>query len=139
MFSPLGELSMVSFIRINFIEPCLIFPDSDFREVAIDAFLQSHTASDEAPPPFQGSPGFVTSLKTRHCLCSRKIHYRRLPAVTDEQRPDWLARICAVIETLSPLRVINRDETAWLLRPKGTLTQAELGCQVAQAKINGNK
>jgi hypothetical protein len=39
IFSPLGELSIVSFIRANFIEPGLIFIDSDFREVAINASL----------------------------------------------------------------------------------------------------
>jgi hypothetical protein len=39
VFSPVGQPSIVSFIRANFIELGLIFTDSDFREVAINAFL----------------------------------------------------------------------------------------------------
>jgi hypothetical protein len=59
--------------------------------------------------------------------------------VTDEQRADWLARICALVETVSPSRIINCDETSWLLHPKGTLIWAELQCQAVQAKINGDE
>jgi hypothetical protein len=39
IFSPLEERSIVSFIRPNFIEPGLIFTDSDFRKTAINVFL----------------------------------------------------------------------------------------------------
>jgi hypothetical protein len=38
IFSHLEELSVVSFIWANFVEPGLSFTDSDFREVEINAF-----------------------------------------------------------------------------------------------------
>jgi hypothetical protein len=56
--------------------------------------------------------------------------------MTDEQHADWLARIRALMETVSPSRTINCDKTSWLLHPKEILTWAELGCQAVQAKIN---
>jgi hypothetical protein len=59
--------------------------------------------------------------------------------VTDEERADWFTRICVLIETASPSRTINCDETSWFLHRKGAPTWAELGCQSVQAKINGDE
>jgi hypothetical protein len=42
-----------------------------------------------------------------------------------------------LIKTVAPSRIINCDETCWLLHPKDIITWAELECQAGQAKING--
>jgi hypothetical protein len=64
---------------------------------------------------------------------------KRRPTVADDQRAGWIARISRWIVTVEPSRIVNRDETSWLLHPKGILTSAERGCQAVQAKINGEE
>jgi hypothetical protein len=122
IFSPLGEVPIIAFIRANFIDPGLILTDSEFSEIAINAFLQSHAGSDEARPLFQCSPEFIASFKTRHRLSLGKIHDKRRPTATNEQRTDWLGRIRILMETVAPSRIINCDETSSPLLPKGILT-----------------
>jgi predicted transposase YbfD/YdcC len=41
------------------------------------------------------------------------------------------------METVSPSRIVNCDESFWLLHPKGIPTWAALGCQAVQTKTNG--
>jgi hypothetical protein len=137
--SPLQETAIVAFIQDNFIDAGLIFTDSDFRELAMTAFLANHVDTEDALPPFQCSPGFIADFKTRHRLTSRKIHYKRRPAVTEEQRVAWMKRINDLITAVDLSRIVNCDETSWLLHPKGILTSAGLGCQSVQAKINGDE
>jgi hypothetical protein len=139
IFSPLEEISIVSFIRADFIEPGLISNNFDFREIATNVFLQSHTDFDEVPPLFRCSPEFVPSFKARYRLSSRKIHSTHRPAVTNGQRADRLVRIRALLETLPPSGIINCDEISWLLHPKSILTCVELGYQAVQAKISGDE
>jgi hypothetical protein len=62
IFAPLEKISIVTFIRANFIDPGLIFTNSDFREIAVNAFLQSHAGSQKDPPPFQCSLGFFAPV-----------------------------------------------------------------------------
>jgi hypothetical protein len=138
-FSPLEEIAIVSFIRANFIEPGLIFTDSDFHEIAMISFLEAHADAEETPPAFECSPGFIASFKQRHRLSSRQVHYKSRPAVTEEQRVNWVTRIRALIDTVPLSRIVNCDESAWLLHPKGILTWADLGCQIVHAKINGDE
>jgi hypothetical protein len=57
---------------------------------------------------FQCSPGFIVSFKFRHRLSSGKIHDKRRPTVTNEQRADWLATIRTLMETVAPSRTIPK-------------------------------
>jgi hypothetical protein len=101
--------------------------------------MRSDAGSDKDLPPFQCSPGFIASFKKHHRLTSRKIHYKRRPTLTDDQRTGWLARIRTLIVTVERSRIINCDETSWLLHPKRILTSAERGCPAVPAKINGDE
>jgi hypothetical protein len=60
------------------------------------------------------------------------------PSVIDKQRQRWLSAIQELLRTVPWNRIINCDETAWLLHPNGILTWADMGAQSVQAKIDGN-
>jgi hypothetical protein len=138
IFTPLDETATVLFIKINFPDQRLIFTDDDFREIAIATFLQARAHSEEIPP-FQCSPGFIAAFKARHGLSSCKLHDKPRPAVTEKQRLHWMTTIRELIETVRPSRIVNRDETSWLLHPRGILTWAEMGCQTVHAYITRNQ
>jgi hypothetical protein len=89
--------------------------------------LQARTHSEEIPP-FQSSPGFIAAFKAHHRVSSRKLHYKHRPAATEEQRVHWMTTIRELMEIIDPSRIVNCDETSWLLHPRGILTWAEMGC-----------
>jgi hypothetical protein len=97
-------------------------------------FLQIWAHSEEIPL-FQCLPGFIAAFKARHRLSSRKLHYKHRPAVTEEQRVHWMTTICELMETVNPSRIVNCDETSWLLHPRAILTWAEMGCHTVHADI----
>jgi hypothetical protein len=139
IFTPTQETAIVSFITENFIRPELIFTDEDFRELAITALFENHAESPDPLPPFESSNGFIYAFKHRHHLTSRRIHYKRRPAVTEQQRQRWVSSIRDLMQTIPLSRIVNCDETAWLLHPKGILTWARAGSESVQAKINGDE
>jgi hypothetical protein len=100
-------------------------------------FLQTRAHSEEIPP-FQYSPGFIAAFKSRHRLSSRKLHYKRCRAVTEEQRVHWMTTIHELMETVGPARIVNCDETSWLLHRRGILTWVEMGYQTIHAHITGD-
>jgi hypothetical protein len=75
---------VVSFVGDNFVAPGLRFTDSDFRELAIDAFLGKCEDAGLDMPMFQCSAGFIVMFKARHQLTPRKIHFKCRSAVTDK-------------------------------------------------------
>jgi hypothetical protein len=93
----------------------------------MNAFLEAHGNPEKAVPLFQCCPGFIASFKARERLSSPKVHDKRRPNVTEEQRQNWMTKIRELIDTVAPSRIVNCDETSWLLHPKGILTWAELG------------
>jgi hypothetical protein len=73
-------------------------------------FLQAWAHSEEIPT-FQCSPGCIRAFKARHRLSSGKLHYKRRPAVTEDQRVHWMTKIRELMETVDPSRIVNCDET----------------------------
>jgi hypothetical protein len=72
IFSPVEELSIVSFIRANFIEPVLILTDTDFLAVAINAFCNRVRTPMRLLPHFNALSD--SSLPSEHitvCLRGR--------------------------------------------------------------------
>jgi hypothetical protein len=136
--TPLEETVIVLFIKTSFLDQRLIFTDNDFREIPMATFLQARAHFEEIPP-FQCSPGFIAAFKARHRLSSRKLHYKRRPAVTEEQRVHWMTTICELMKTVEPSQIVNCDEISWLLHPRGIFTWAEMGCQTVHAHITGDE
>jgi hypothetical protein len=106
VFSALEETAIVPFIVDKCISQGLIFTDADFREVAMNAFLSKYSPSKDLPPPFQCSAGFINSFKSRNRLTSQKIHYKRRPAVTEDQRQKWIGMIRELVQTVPSSRIV---------------------------------
>jgi hypothetical protein len=111
IMAPWKYLRIISFILNNFISRQLIFTDSDFQEVVISSFLHKYNESEDGTHPFKSSAGFINSFKPQHGLVSRRIHYKWRPAVTEEQRQNWIRKIHSVFQTVPLSRIINCDET----------------------------
>jgi hypothetical protein len=79
--------SLDRFILNNFVSEQLIFIDSDFQEVVISAFFHKYDQSEANPLPVLTS--FINSFMLQDGFTSRMIHYKRRPAVTEEQRQNW--------------------------------------------------
>jgi hypothetical protein len=139
IFSDDEQAAMVSFLRDNFITPGLIFADSDFREIAMNAFLAKYPDADLNMPMFQCSAGLIAMFKAQHRLTTRKIHFKRRSALTDEQRQRWVISIQELLRTVSWDRIINCDEISWPLHRIGILTWAEVGTESVQTKIEHNE
>jgi hypothetical protein len=127
IFTPIQELAMATFLTDNFIRPGLIFTDAHFQELATNTLFANHAAPGESLPSFQCSNGFIWAFKKRHSLTSRRIHYKRRPAVTEEQRQKCLRTIRELMSSVPHSRIVNCDETSWLLHPRGILTWARSG------------
>jgi hypothetical protein len=50
-----------------------------------------------------------------------------------------MTTIRELMETGDPSRIVNCDETSWLLHPRGIFTRAEIGCQIVHAHIRGDE
>jgi hypothetical protein len=64
IFSDDEEAALVSFVRDSFTALGLIFTDSDFRDIAMNAFLTKDEDAGPVMPMFQCSAGFISMFKT---------------------------------------------------------------------------
>jgi hypothetical protein len=98
IFAKDDEAALTTFMRDSHIATGLLFTDSDFCEIAMNAFLLKHQDSRAQTPIFQCSVEFMANFKGRHCLTSRRIHFRRRSPVTENQRQTWLATIRELLQ-----------------------------------------
>lgn len=123
---------MVRDIEENFFVLDLMFGDSDFRFIVTQTSLEKiGRFPAEQVPPFQCSPGFVTDIQERHQLSSRRFHFKRHPP-----QPKMIGvSAWQVIREVPPDRIVNCDETGWLLHPRGLLTWRAPSSQSVQVHI----
>jgi hypothetical protein len=88
---------------------------------------------------FNCSNGFIYDFKQRHRFSSRIFHYKRRPAVTGDQRRQWISEIQALLESTEHNDVLNTDETSWCLWPHGVLTWCQKNTDNVHALIDGNE
>jgi predicted transposase YbfD/YdcC len=50
-----------------------------------------------------------------------------------------MTTIGELMETVNPSRIVNCDETFWLLHPRSILTCVDMGCQTVHARITGDE
>jgi hypothetical protein len=141
IFTEEEETAMADYIRENFVRPGYLFSDSDFRLVAIQAYLEKHhaeTASEDLN--FLCSSTFMSDFRFRNRFSLRVFHYKRRPIVVDHERNErWIAEIAQLIRSVDPDRIVNIDETSWLLWPRGLLTWADTGSTSVQVRIQGDE
>lgn len=122
------EEGIADYIRTNFLEQKRLFTDEDFRLIAIDAYLEKYRDADKVPH-FNCSNGYIYDFKMRHRFSSRLSHSKRRPPVQSDEVKNWILKIKELLKREDRRRIINIDETAWVLFPKGILTWAERGAE----------
>jgi hypothetical protein len=133
---------MINYIFGNFIDLGYLFADRDFRAIALQAYaekcMQVINPLDAGINDFLCSDGFISDFKFRHDISSRAVHYKRRPTgVSEEQKQHWIDHITLLLQTAPLDRIINCDETAWLVWPKGLLTWNHKGATDVHVTIPG--
>jgi hypothetical protein len=96
-------------MRGDFVSTVLIFTDSDFREIATNAFFLIYQQAWPEMPMFQCAAGFTALFKSRHELTSRKIHFKGRTSVTEEQHQRWLTTAEVLLRTVAWNRIANSE------------------------------
>jgi hypothetical protein len=153
VFTEEEEAQLVSDIVNRFLDKHLYYSDDDF---AIDAVAFYNRISQEKCEAqinnlsmmglpvelpireFHCSPRFIEAFRKRHALALRRPHFKRRPAVSEEQIENFLDTLENVIEHTPPERLINIDETHWKLVAGGFLTWAKKGRGSIQCMIQNN-
>jgi hypothetical protein len=78
-------------------------------------------------------------FKTRSQLTSGEIYFKRRSVVTDEQCQRLGASVQELLQAVSWDRIINCDETFWLLHLNDILTWAEVEMESVQATNENNE
>lgn len=78
IFNDAEEDAIADFIFDTVFVTGSLFTNIDFKELAMDAFLEKHI-NDEKTPNFNVSDGFIFRFKQRHRISSRKCHLKRRP------------------------------------------------------------
>jgi hypothetical protein len=131
------ELALAAFIRSEVLLFGHVFQNSDFRALAMCAWFEKY-GQEESIKRFNCSAGFIDAFKKRNRFTSRAFHYKRRPSVTAEQEENWKNRIEELLQTVPLDRVLNTDETSWLLWPRGILTWADVNTDHAHVLIRGD-
>jgi hypothetical protein len=139
VFAKDSEAALAAFVRDNRIATGLIFADSDFWEIAMNAFLLKYQDSTAEMPMFQCHAGFIANFKRNHCLTSGRVHFKGSSPNTENQRQTWLPTIGELLQNVPWDRIINCDKTSSFLHSNGILTRAEVGAESVQTTITGNE
>jgi hypothetical protein len=66
---------------------------------------------DEKLPFFNCSPGFIQAFKNWNRFSSRRQHFKRRPAGSQEARSQWRVWLSSRLKTFPNDYVLNCDET----------------------------
>jgi hypothetical protein len=139
IFSRDEEAALATFVRDNCIAKGLILTDSDFCEIAMNAFSLKYQDFRVHMPMLKCSPWFIANFKRRHCFTSSRVHFKHRSPAAQNQRQTCLAKIRELLQNVPWNRIIECGETSWLLHPNGILTWGEVGAESVQTKIPGNE
>ena len=136
IFTKEEEEYLVTYIK-NLLQTGNIFTNEDFKEIAL-AYYYNKQCNDNKPISFSCSNGFINDFKKRHKFSSKKFHFKRRPDLTHEQEIEWIMHLKDLLNTVENQRIVNCDETAYNLYPKGLLTWAIRGEDNVKSFIDGN-
>jgi hypothetical protein len=85
------------------------------------------------------SAGFIAGFKLSNGLSSRKCHYKIRPNVSEEERSALRDRLANLLNSMDPDRILNADQTNWLLFPRGLWRRALKGATSVPIHINGDE
>lgn len=127
IFDDATERAVSEYIEDNYITPGYYFPDSSFKDIIFQTYLESENIKRD----FHCSPGFIRDFKVRNRFSSRLAHIKKRPDV--EQDQNGKSKIDAFIEKVRNViiesadndePVVNADETGWQILPPKMKTWA---------------
>jgi hypothetical protein len=86
------------------------FTNEEFITLIVD-YLPMKVANDKKPPFFNCSPGFIRAFKNWNRFSSRRQHFKRRPAVSQEAESRWGVWLSSLFETFPNDYTLNYDET----------------------------
>ena len=137
-FSDSEEQCISDYIMKNYIEAGILFTNQDFKQIAIDAWLEKHKDKKHPVPQFEASDGFVTGFKQRNGFATRRVHQKRRTRTDVQYVDEFVARLRHLLATQDRERIINADETFWSVVPGDLRTWGRKGEQNIQFHANGS-
>ena len=138
LFSDEVEAAIAQHINDTFFEEDLLFTNDDFRQLVFELWCEDKDDWQKMDE-FKCSAGFITDFKARNRISSRKLHYKRRPTVTAEQKTAWMDYVHSLLSTANADLIINMDETHWQTFPNGIMTWRRTGSDAVQVRMNGNE
>ena len=126
IFTDDQEKAISEYIEDNYFAPGYAFHNYDFRIIAMQAFLEYYRDA-ETVPEFNCSEGFISAFKARNNFVSRRAHYKRRPIINAASEASWIERVSTLLGQYPADRVVNADETTWMILPNGGTTWALKG------------
>jgi hypothetical protein len=118
-------------IQLSFLSQGYLFTNDDFRVLTLRYYFEKHPDYDPNCD-FTCSNGFIADFRLRNRFSSRKHHYKRRPNITEEDIREWTARLSELLVSMDHDRIVNGDETNWMLFAQGLLTwRNQIGCSRA--------
>jgi len=137
IFTDEEENAIAEFINENYTNQGKLFTDEDFREIAMNAFLDKHQ-NDENLPEFSVSDHFISDFKKRNHISSLTAHPKRRSDADAKRNQEWETSIQNLFSEFPRDRILNCDETSWQVFPNRIKTWAKTGSQNVQIRVNGN-
>ena len=138
IFTDAEEIGISDFIVKNYLVPGRLFTNSDFKQIAMDAWLEKNRDNDNIVP-FEASDGFVTGFKKRNHFTTRRAHQKRRCPTSQEHVGVFIDTMRELMATKDHERIINADETFWRTVPGDLRTWGRRGSQGIQLHADGSE
>ena len=138
LFTDEVEADVAKYIRETYFEKDLLFCNEDFKQLMFDLWCEDKDNWLEMDR-FKCSPTFISDFKKRNHISSRRLHYKRRPKVTEEDKIAWVSYVRGLLREVNHDFIINMDETHWQTFPNGILTWRMTGDDAVQVRIDGNE
>jgi hypothetical protein len=96
-------------------------------------------ADDYKPPLFSCSPGFIWAFKSRSRFLSRRQHFKRRPAASQDAQSRWRLWLSSLPKTFPNDYILNCDETMWGLCPHHIWTWVKTSADDAAIYLDGDE
>jgi hypothetical protein len=144
------EQELIGIITENWLEVGKWFTNDDFRVLCMEFWLEivAELGSEERQReyienhPFACSDGFISDFKRTRKFSSRRGRPKRRAGIVQAIIDDWRSEMMDALEEREATldRIVNCDETSWLVIPGFVLTWAPKGAESIHVQMpNGGR
>jgi hypothetical protein len=153
IFTDAEEYEFVHRLTLKYLDKGLYYSDTDFRgdvlefHSAVMLRLEALAAKGDrmallranACGNFQASSRFIEGFRGRHKMSLRRPSFKRGPKVNEEDVQAFIVRVQELLQTYSPNRILNVDETNWRMVAAGYLTWAKRGSESVSRRLEDDE